>query len=504
MKIFNSSQIRKADAYTIAHEPVTPLKLMERAAEACAKWLADHIPQDSTFYIFCGSGNNGGDGLALARVLCHNGFQTNVFADDNAENASESQLVNYQRLAEHPEIMVYNFDDAFGFDFEPDSVLIDALFGTGLNREIDGKCAELIEFLNNVPRRRISVDIPSGMIADRLVSEESTVLMAHDTLSFQFWKRSFLHPETGIFCGNVHILDIGLHKEFISSESSACFVTDEELIFRIYRQRSPFTHKGSFGKSRIIAGSYGKMGAAVLAAQAAVHCGSGLTVIEAPQCGNEILQTSCPEAIFEPNGEQYPKTLHGHSDESIGVGPGIGSNPGTADALHAFLKNCTQPLVLDADALNIIASNPNLLKLIPKNSILTPHPREFERLFGYTANSFERVDLAQKMARELGVIIILKDHFTQVCMPDGTVYYNTSGNAGMAKGGSGDVLLGIITSLLAQKYKPAHAALFGVWLHGKAGDFAMQKSSVEAMVPSDLILELGSVFKLLSARKKYD
>ncbi|WP_285269293.1 NAD(P)H-hydrate dehydratase [Kaistella rhinocerotis] len=501
MKIFSSSQIRKADAYTIAHEPVTELKLMERAAEACAKWLEDKIPRETVFYIFCGSGNNGGDGLALARLLCHNGLSTHVFVDESNEQGSEARSVNFQRLAEHPEITVYQLEEALGFAFEANSVLVDALFGTGLNREIDGKYAELFKFLNELPLRRISIDLPSGLFADRLIKENATVFAAHDTLSFQFWKQSFLHPETGTFCGNVHILDIGLHKNFIGSEPSNQFVADDKVIFELYKPRSPFTHKGKLGKTRIIAGSYGKMGAAVLAVQAAVHCGSGLTVIEAPECGNEILQTSCPEAMFELNGDQYATAFLINENESVGVGPGLGTNPDTAKAFLKFLQDCTQPMVIDADALNIIASNPDSLKMIPKDSILTPHPKEFERLFGSTANSYERVDLAQKMAAELGVTIVLKDHFTQICLPDGSVYYNTTGNAGMAKGGSGDVLLGIITSLLAQKYEPAHAAIFGVWLHGKAGDFAMQKSSVEAMLPTDLISELGSVFKCLSEKK---
>lgn len=502
MKIFNSSQIRKADEYTIMYEPVTALKLMERAAEACEKWLADKIPRDTVFYIFCGSGNNGGDGLALARLLCHNGFPVNVFVDVNAENASEKRLVNFQRLAEHPEISICSFEDTFDFNFEPNSVIIDALVGTGLNREVVGKYAELILFLNKLSFRKISIDIPSGLFADHLITANAIVFMADDTLSFQFWKRSFLHPETGIYCGNVHILDIGIHKEFIASEPSKFFVTDEVLIFKLYKPRPPFSHKGSFEKTRLIAGSYGKMGAAVLAMRAAVHCGSSITLIEAPECGYEILQTSCPEAMFEPNGERHATKLAAEETESIGIGPGIGTEAETAHALLTFLKNCTQPLVIDADALNIIASNPHSLKLIPKNSILTPHPREFERLFGSSRNSFERVELAQKMATDLGVIIVLKDHFTQICMPDGTVNYNTTGNAGMAKGGSGDVLLGIIASLLAQTYDPEQAAVLGVWLHGKAGDFAMQKYSAEAMRPTDLIAEIGSVFKFLSEKKK--
>ncbi len=501
MKIFNSSQIRKADAYTIAHEPVTELKLMERAAEACAKWLEDKIPRENVFYIFCGAGNNGGDGLALARILCHNGLSTHVFVDESIEQGSEARSVNFQRLAEHPEIAVYQLEDAVGLNFEANSVLVDALFGTGLNREIDGQYAELINFLNELPFRRISIDVPSGMFADQLIKKNATVFEAHDTLSFQFWKQSFLHPETGAFCGKVYILDIGLHKNFVESEPSNRLVTDDAVIFQLYKPRSPFTHKGKLGKTRIIAGSYGKMGAAVLAVKAAVHCGSGLTVIEAPECGNDILQTSCPEAMFELNGEHYVTTFRINENESVGVGPGLGTNPDTAEAFVKFLQDCAQPMVLDADALNIIAASPDSLKMIPKDSILTPHPKEFEGLFGSTANSYERVDLAQKMAAELGVTIVLKDHFTQICLPDGSVYYNTTRNAGMAKGGSGDVLLGIITSLLAQKYEPAQAAIFGVWLHGKAGDFAMQKSSVEAMLATDLISELGSVFKFLSENK---
>ena len=499
MKIFTSPQIRKCDAFTIENEPVTSLALMERAASACAGWLSRKFSGETVYNIFCGHGNNGGDGFALARLLYHKGFDVNVFMEPGKDLSPDAEI-NFKRTKDISGIEFLDFRAVKKFQFDKESVIIDALFGTGLNKPLEGKVAELIRELNALKFPKISIDIPSGLFADEVCIENSIVFKADETLSFQFWKKAFLHPETGRFCGKSNILDIGLSSEFIENEISDCFVTDEDLVCEIYRPREAFSHKGNFGKTVIVAGSSGKMGAAVLATQAALKSGSGLTFTFAPQCGYEILQTACPEAMFLEGGQDFISSFDVDEDHTIGIGPGLGTALETQNAFLTFLKTCTKPLVLDADAINILAKNPEKLKLIPKNSVITPHPKEFARLFGKTENSFERLKLAKEKATELEIYIILKDHHTQIITPEGNVFYNLTGNSGMAKGGSGDVLLGIVTSLLAQNYSVQDAALFGVWLHGKAGDFAAEKYSKEAMLASDLIREIGNVFKYLNSK----
>ena len=501
MKIFTTSQIRRADSCTISNGHITALKLMERAADACVNWLINNTPESAVFQIFCGKGNNGGDGLAIARLLQQQGLKVNVFSEDAAPGSSECFQINYQRLAEHPQIAAYRYNEAPSFDFDANSVVIDALFGTGLKREITDEFAFLIGFMNTLPFRKIAIDIPSGLFADTATGENAPVIQADDTLSFQFWKKSFLHPETGKFCGNIHILDINLDPDFIAQEPTDEFIIDDILIKKIYRPRHTFSHKGDFGKTAIVGGSFGKMGAAVLATKAATAAGSGITITFAPRCGYEILQVSCPEAMFSENGTEHAENFILEPGPTVGIGPGLGTHPETEKAFLSFLKSYEQPLVLDADALNILSINPDKLNTIPLKSIITPHPKEFGRLFGSTADSFGRLTLAKQKARKLGIYIILKDHHTQVITPDGRVFYNITGNPGMAKGGSGDVLLGIITSLLSQHYSAEEAAVFGVWLHGKAGDFAADKFSQEAMLASDLVGELGNVFLELNERK---
>ncbi|TXF79161.1 NAD(P)H-hydrate dehydratase [Chryseobacterium sp.] len=500
MKIFSAAQIKRADLYTVENEPVSSLGLMERAAESCVRFLTAKFKENHTFSVFCGNGNNGGDGFAIARLLYQKGSDVNVFVDENNPHFTPDAKWNFDRIKEMFGISVVDFMEDETFDFSANTVIIDALFGTGLNRKLEGKIGELVVQLNKLSFPKISVDIPSGLLADIVPAEDSIIFKTDHTLSFQFWKKAFLHPESGIFCGKIHVLDIGLSPEFINKEPTHNFVIDEGLIHQIFKFRDDFSHKGTYGKTAIVAGSLGKMGAAVLATQSAMKSGSGITFTLAPKCGYEILQTTCPEAMYLFGGENYISHFEIDSDSTMGIGPGLGSDPETEHTFLDFLKNFRKPLVLDADALNILSKNQDNIKLIPQHSVITPHPKEFERLFGKTENSFDRLDLALKKSKEFGIFIVLKDHHTQIITPEGEVYYNITGNSGMAKGGSGDVLLGIITSLLAQYYSPLNAAIFGIWLHGKAGDFAAEKHSKEAMLPSDLIHELETVFKLLNER----
>ncbi|KEY20224.1 bifunctional ADP-dependent NAD(P)H-hydrate dehydratase/NAD(P)H-hydrate epimerase [Kaistella antarctica] len=499
MKIFTSDQIKKWDEFTMRSNGISSLELMERAAHSCAKWFVQNYFEINSFAIFCGAGNNGGDGFAIARLLYKKGFEVILFADES-QVYSESAAINQKKCKDISGLEILKFENANNFIFKENTIIVDALFGIGLNRPIQGKFAHLIQFLNDLNHLKISIDIPSGLMADEMIADQAVVFKANDTLTFQSWKKSMLHPETGIYCGNIHVRDISLSEEFNSLEPSNELVIDEKIIGEIYQPRNEFSHKGTYGKATVVAGSYGKIGAVVLATKAALKSGSGLTFILAPKCGYEILQISCPEAMFISGGENEVVNFSIEENSTLGIGPGLGTHSDTEKSFLNFLKTCKNPLVIDADALNILSKNPDYLKLIPKSSIITPHPKEFARLFGPTENSFARLDLAREKAHELQIYIVLKDHHTQVITPDNRVFYNITGNSGMAKGGSGDALLGIITSLLAQSYSPENAAIFGAWLHGKAGDFAAEEFSKEAMLPSDLIDQIGNVFKYLNKK----
>jgi len=500
MKIFTAQQIRDCDQYTIKNEPVPSILLMERAAEACVNWISENCNHHRNFAIFCGNGNNGGDGFALARMLYQKGFDIDVFTHSKAKFSPDAQE-NFKQIREISGITVRELKEAMSYRFDSRTVIIDALFGTGLSRILEGESKDLVEFLNQKKNIKISIDLPSGLMADGIPgNENAAVFMADYTLSFQFWKKTFLHPETGTFAGKVHILDIGLSQDYINDTETEDFVTDEEVIKSIFKVRSEFSHKGTYGKATVAGGSYGKIGAAVLSARAALRTGVGLTFVLAPKCGYEILQTSDPEAMFTEGGENYIEHFEIDETSVCGIGPGLGTHKKTAEGLLKFLKSYSKPLILDADALNIIAENHSVSSLIPQRSIITPHPKEFERLFGKTENSFERTALARNKAQELKIYIVLKDHHTQVITPEGKVFYNITGNSGLAKGGSGDILTGIITSLLAQQYSEEEAALLGVWFHGKAAELASEKHSRESMLPTDVIAEFGNVFAELNAK----
>lgn len=500
MKIFAVENIRLADLYTIQNEPVSSVQLMERASSLCAEWIFSNCKHHTKFAIFCGNGNNGGDGFAIARMLYLKGFDIEVFINKEQLKFSDEALINYKRLKDISGISLRDFNETLRYNFDEKTVFIDALFGTGLSRKPEGIFKKVIEVLNSKNNPKISIDIPSGLFTDQINDKISTIFKADYTLTFQFWKKTFLHPETGSFAGKVIVLDINLAQEFIENTPTDDFVIDDELILNIFKVRQDFAHKGTYGKSIIVGGSYGKIGAVVLATKSALKTGSGLTFVLAPNCGCEILQTSVPEAMFIDGGEKNIRQIKAQENTVFGIGPGLGTEKESEKALLEFLENHQSPLILDADALNIISKDKSYLKLIPKKSIITPHPKEFERLFGTTENSFERLDLAKTKAKELNIYIVLKDHHTQVVTPEGTVFYNITGNSGLAKGGSGDVLTGIITSLLAQKYTEEETTILGVWLHGKAADFASEKYSKEAMQPTDVIDEIGNVFLYLNKK----
>ena len=502
MEIFSAEQIRAWDAYTISHEPISSIDLMERAASSCLNWLEKNDYLGRSFSIFCSKGNNGGDGLALARMLSVLGCTVTVYILEFGHIGTEDFQVNLARLHQTPvEVRFIQGAEHF-YPIEPGEVLIDALFGSGLNRKLEGVAEELVRHLNASGNEIIAIDIPSGMFVSS-TSRGNTMIRATYTLSFQCYKPAFLMPENEPFAGEVLILDIGLDPDYLRQVTGEAELLDEAIIGAIFKPRKNFAHKGNFGHALLIAGSYGKMGAAVLASRSCLRAGAGLLTCQVPGCGYAILQTTVPEAMILVDADEKIQTsVGGELDKYsvVGIGPGLGTDERTVGLLRDVLSRYKKPMVLDADALNILGLHPELWGAVPPYSILTPHPKEFERLFGSSPDDFSRLEKAREQARQHQCILVLKGHYTYIAMPGGKGYFNSTGNAGMAKGGSGDVLTGILTALLSQGYSPGEAALLGVYLHGLAGDCAAARWSQESMLPSDLTEHLGEAFRVIAKR----
>ncbi len=497
MKIFSVQQIRDLDLFTIEHEPVASIDLMERAAAAFVRWFSEKFSdRHQKIRIFCGPGNNGGDGLAIGRLLSQDHYEVEVLVLEIGDSRSTDFQTNWKRLQQArccPVQLVSN--GAAWPHFGERDIMVDAIFGSGLSRPIDGYWADYIGKLNELPCPKISVDIPSGMFADKPTTGVS--FRADFTFSFEMPKLGFLFPENADRVGEWAVGSIGLHPGFIAKEKTPYYFLDRSMARSFLRSRKKYSHKGSYGHALLTAGAKGTIGAAVLSARALLRSGAGLLTIQAPACGYGILQSTVPEAMVaeDADPEMISEVVDNLNNyDAVGIGPGIGKSERTARALEEMLDKLTVPVVLDADALNILAADKRLLQKLPGHAILTPHPKEFERLFGPAGNNFARNELQRRKARELGVCLILKGAHTAVALPDGTCYFNSTGNPGMATGGSGDVLTGIITGLLAQGYQPAEAALFGVYLHGLAGDLAAAQTGQEALLASDIISQLGNAF----------
>ena len=500
--ILNASQIRAWDAFTIENEPIKSIDLMERAALACFHWLEMRDLTSRFFQIFCGKGNNGGDGLALGRILLQAGARVDIYVLSSENMGSADFQSNLLRWKDYSKREIHWLKESKDFPaLASNSLVIDALFGSGLNRTLESINALLINYLNEHAKEIISIDLPSGLISDTLEIGVPIIQAIH-TLSFQVTKLAFYFPENEKFTGEIHLLDIGLSAGFLHHIVPEINLINQELVKKIYKPRQRFSHKGTFGHALLLAGSYGKTGAALLAAKACMHSGVGLLTVGVPQCTYLVLQVGLPEAMVtsDEKKNKLGTIMPNYSNyQAVGIGPGIGTEKKTRQWLLQQLLVIQCPLVLDADALNAIAYEEKW-HCIPKNSILTPHPKEFDRLFGVCQNSQERMLKAIEKAKELSCIVVLKGHHTLIATAEGEVWFNTTGNAGMATGGSGDVLTGIITGLLAQGYVPKDAALLGVWLHGKSGDIASKRHGQEALVASHIIEFLGDAFLLMTNR----
>ncbi|MBK8490205.1 MAG: NAD(P)H-hydrate dehydratase [Saprospirales bacterium] len=496
MKVLNVDQIRQLDAYTIEHEPIASIDLMERAALAFVHWYATHFdPEKGPVWIVCGTGNNGGDGLAIARLLHQRFFTVEVVICSISPNPTSDFQTNLERLKAVRSVPIHRYAQGDSFPSIPEpAILIDGIFGSGLNRPVEGLWAGLIEHLSLHPGVRISIDVPSGLFADR--PSTGAVFQAHYTLSFELPKLAFFIPENNRYTGEWIIRSIELDREFISNVPSPYRFTECDWVHSLVKERHTFDHKGTFGHSLLIMGSYGKVGAAILAARACLRTGCGLVTVHAPKCAYPILQVAFPEAMVSVDQHDFIFTQHGNLTlyKAIGIGCGLGVNQLTATGFQELLRDAAVPLLIDADGLNILAERPAYWADLPPNTILTPHPREFDRLFGDCANGFDRLERARAQAQEKQVYIVLKGAYTAVVCPDGTCHFNATGNPGMGTGGTGDVLSGMITSLLAQGYTPRDAAVLGVYLHGLAGDLAAADWQQEALLASDIVKYIGKAF----------
>ena len=487
MKILSIDNVRAADRYTIEHEPIRSVDLMERAASQVFKWLISHLKDDRKVTLFCGTGNNGGDGLVVARLLHQKGFEPKVFMVGDLDKMSPDCKTNYQRLLQEASFSMENLLTENDFpSFVDGEVIIDALFGSGLNRPITGIAADLILYLNQQPAIRIAIDIASGLFADS-PSPDAAIFKPDYTLTFQMPKLAFMMPENDPYVGQLEILDIQLHSQFLLEVETNNFLVNKEIIKNIIHHRPKYSHKGTYGHALLVAGSEGKTGAAILGAKSCLRTGVGLLSVELPPLARTPLQASLPEAMISMDE-------HWDAYTAIGVGPGLGKDEEAHRRVRHLIQDAKVPLVMDADALNILSENPTWMSFLPPKTILTPHPKEFERLFGKTSTSFERLELLREKALKHGVIIILKGANTDVAMPNGAVFFNSTGNPGMATAGSGDVLTGMILSLLAQRYTPEEAAVFGVYLHGLAGDLAAEEIGQEALIASDITEHIGKAY----------
>jgi len=493
LKILTSKQIKELDAYTILQEPITSIDLMERACRAFVDWFTIQFAAPRKIGIICGTGNNGGDGLAIARLLSQLSYPVKVWIVRGSAPITDDFNINLDRAKGKLDISDFVATSDEGL-FSDRTILIDAIFGVGLSRSADGIYAHAINCVNRSHSIKISVDIPSGLFADQHSTGE--IVEADFTISFQLPKLAFLLPENAKYVGDWKVFDIGLSKNFLKSADAPYYYLTKKSVKEKMRHRKKFDHKGTFGHALLIAGSFGKMGACVLSARSCLRSGAGLLTVHVPSAGYSIVQTAVPEAMasVDQHEEYFTDELKLEQYTSVGVGPGLGQSKETINAFSNILKQ-GRPLVIDADGLNMIATNPAFIQFIPQGSILTPHPKEFERLVGSWLDDFDRLEKQKRFSKDTNCIILVKGAHSSISTPDGKFYFNSTGNPGMATGGSGDVLAGILAGLLAQGYSALDAALIGVYVHGLSGDIAAREKGQQSVIASDLIDFLPVAFK---------
>ncbi len=502
MKIFNAEQIKAIDQFTIVSEPIASLDLMERAARACVRRLLKLLPSDEKILVICGKGNNGGDGLVIGKILLQNQLDVHcyvvphreAFSDDAAHHHAllkESFADRVHELASAEELTQLMQTQAY--------VVIDALFGTGIDRAPEGIAAEVIDVMNHLAKNIVSIDMPSGLYADKSSADNKHIVRSSLTLSFQNPKLAFMMPQNGAYVPEFELLNIGLHAKAIEAIETEHFYVSKQLVQGLLKKRTKFSHKGTYGHALLLAGSKGKSGAALMAAKACLKCGAGLITLHSVKEALQANLVALPEAMSSEDicNTRISELVNLEKYNAVGIGSGIGTHEDTAAVLKKLLHYNRAALLLDADALNILSENKTWLNFLPPNSILTPHPKEFERLTEKHHDDFERLKALKLFSMTYKCIVVLKGAHTAIAMPDGHVFFNSSGNAALAKGGSGDVLTGMILGLLARGYNAPQAALIGTFVHGYAADLLLKKNSMESLLASDVIDKLGVAFRKL-------
>lgn len=498
MKLFTTKQIAELDEFTIENEPISDIDLMERAALQITHWVIKRFSNEQRIVFFAGPGNNGGDALAIARQLADFDYQCEVYFVDLGKELQGSPKINWLRLVEQQKVKLSRMINENDFPkIEITDLIIDGLFGSGLSRALEGFPAAVVQKINQLNNTVISIDIPSGLMGeDNSKNRLDSIVRANFTLTFQFPKISFLFVENEIYTGKWEVLPIRLHPDGIESILSEFQYIEQNDVQKNFLPRTKFSHKGTFGHALLIAGSYGKMGAAVLASKACLRSGAGLLTTHIPRLGYNVLQTAVPEAMvsIDQHDSMFTEFPDLNTFSAVAIGPGMNKKQNSKKALCELLDKVSIPLVIDADGLNILAENKDWLQKLPENTILTPHPGEFARLVGESENSYCRLQKQLEFSKKYNVILVVKGAFTCITTPSGKVFFNSSGNPGMATAGSGDVLTGVILGLLAQGIKPHNAAVLGVFIHGLAGDKAADKYSETSLIAGDIIQNLGKAF----------
>lgn len=497
MKIFSAEQIYQADKLTIERQNISSTDLMERAGKQVFNWM--HLRMQGIqvpIHIFCGIGNNGGDGLVLARHLILDGYNVNIYIVNYSDKRSKDFLINYDNIKNITKKWPRVLSGAENLPhIKPDDIIVDAVFGIGLNRPIADWVKTLFQHFKASKAFTLSIDIPSGLHTDKVPTLENDVVWAGYTLSFASPKLVFFLPETAKFTEHWEVLDIGLDNDFLLTTPTEVDLIGKPEVLSMYMPRDRFSHKGQQGHSLIIGGSYGKIGSVVLASKAALSAGAGLVTSYIPKCGYTVLQSAFPEAmvITDEDNHVISNITFDVKPTVIGLGIGMGTDEKTLQAFESFLKLNKTPLVIDADGINMLSKNPELINLLPKDTVLTPHPKELERLIGKWKNDFDKLEKTKAFSKEHQLILVIKGANTITVYHD-KLYVNTSGNPGMATAGTGDVLTGIITGLISQGYNPLIATIFGVYLHGKSADIAVKKYGYQSLIASHIIEYLGAAY----------
>ena len=495
MKIFSAAQIKQIDEETIATEPISSIDLMERAAMACVKRIIKLINTEDELIIFCGKGNNGGDGLAITRLLLERGFICHAYIVNYTDKYSLDAETNYNKLKAVYTTSYSEINSLADLKEKITSkkyIVIDALLGTGLNKPVDGLLKEVVTFINANFTRVISIDVPSGLFIDESSDGNENIVCSTLTLTFQFPKLAFLFAENKKYVPEFEVLDIGISFETINKHSTNYYYTTKQDIASFLKPRNKFSHKGDYGHALLLAGSKGKSGAAIISSKACLRSGAGLLTLHSNKSTVDALLNHLPEAmsIEDSNCDFISEVDKPEKYDAIGFGPGVGLGEQLEDR---FINN-DLPKIIDAD----MFYQTSIIKILSQSNILlTPHPKEFERLVGKQDNDFEKIKALKQFCLKYFCIVVLKGAHSAIGFPDGTVFFNSSGNPGLAKGGSGDGLTGIILGLLSRGYSAPKAALIGTFVHGYAADMCLKKKSMESLLISDVINELPNAFKKL-------